>query len=122
MLVAYILTKQRFLRLKILKMKDTGIFRHGNFEYVIDRKRIYQKKFLGWKLFFWSMYLEGNPNPIEFDDKTFHIVQADVPIDEIAILLKRLRKVFYEVIIIILVLINLLVSGFIYGKISGVIQ
>ena len=84
MLVAYILTKSRFLRVKLVRNKESGVFKKGGYEYTIDRKKIYTKKFLGLKLFFWAMYLEGNPYPMEFDEKGYKIVKSDVDSDKLS--------------------------------------
>ena len=103
MLVVYILTKARELKVKILRKTDSGIFRYKDFEYHIDRKKIYQKKFLNWKPFFFSMYLEGNPNAMEFDDeKGYRINECEVPLDEIAIILRKIRRGVEEIVILIL--------------------
>lgn len=120
MFVAYILTKSKFLKFKIIKLKDSGIFTKDNFEYKIDRERIYQKKFLGFfKLYFWSMYLEGNPNPIKFTDKGYDTGAVDMTLDEIAIILKKLRDKGKEIVYIILLLLNLLLSLSIWVKVWG---
>lgn len=112
MLVAYILTKSKFLRVKFVKLQDSGVFKHGDFEYRIDRKRIYQKKFLFFKLFFWSMYLEGVTDPLEFNDLTYEVKELDTPLDEIAILLRKIRNGIFDVIIVLAVVFNLILTGY----------
>lgn len=101
MLVVYILTKAKELKVKIVKNVQGGMFRYKDFEYKVDRKKIYQKKFLGFKTFFFSMYLEGNGNPIEFDDAKYSISAVDVPLDEIAIILRKIRRGVAEIIMLL---------------------
>lgn len=110
MLVVYILTKSKFLKVKIVRDKEGGVFKYGNFEYHIDRQRIYQKKFLFFKLFFWSMYLEGVPNPLEFSEFGYSIGSSDVPLDELAILLRKIRHGFLDLLIALLVLFNMVIT------------
>lgn len=119
MLVAYILSKSRFLKTRIIRLKDSNVFKHGNFEYKVDREKIYQKKFLGFKLFFWSMYLEGNPDPIEFRDRDYSISYNDVPIDDIALILHKLKMLRIEIISIIILAFNLLLTIGVVYKLYG---
>lgn len=110
MLLCYILSKHRFLRLKICRNKEIGVFKKGGYEYNIDRKKIYTKKILGFKTVFWCMYLEGNPNPIEFDESGVQTVVSDVPLDELAILMHKVIHGVIEIAIILLVVFNLLLT------------
>lgn len=106
MLVAYILTKQKHLRIKLVRNKEIGVFKKSNFEYRIKRGCIYTKKFLGIKLFFWSMYFEGNPDPIEFDDPDIKV--SGIAIDDVALILKKLLSRIYEIIGIIFSVLSLI--------------
>jgi len=101
MLVVYILTKDKELKVKLVRNAQGGMFRYKDFEYKIDRKKIYQKKFLNWKTFFFSMYLEGNSNPLEFDDNQWSISPVEVPLDEIAIILRKIRRGLIEALIMV---------------------
>ena len=107
MFVVYILLRNRMVKVKLVR--DKSIFVYKGFEYRIDRSRIYQKKALGFKLFFWSMYLEGNPNPIEFDDP-IRISDSRVPLDKIALLLNKLKYNLYMIIVIVVVVVNLMAT------------
>lgn len=108
MFIAYILTKANFLRFKLIRLNNDGVFKHGNYEYKIDRKKIYQKKLFGLKLIFFSMYFEGNPDPIEFNEKGFKLEQSDIPLNDIAIILNKINSMKFTIYILIIVAINLL--------------
>lgn len=93
MFVAYILTKGRFLRIKIIGDKTESVFKKGSYEYNIDPECMYQKKFAFLKLFFWSMYVEGFPNPLKFNVKGGTVTsQGDVPLDEIALIVQKVVR------------------------------
>ena len=118
MLLAYILSKSRFLRIKIVRNKESGVFKKGGYEYVIDRKKIYTKKVFGIKTVFWCMYLEGNPNPIEFnEEKGISITTSDVPLDEIAILIRKVIHGVMEVLTLLLVAFTFLMTIIIAFKV-----
>lgn len=122
MLVAYILTKSKFLKVKFVRLKDDAVFSCNKLEYNINRQRIYQKKFLGIKLFFWSMYLEGNPDPIEYKDSSYEIKDADVPLDEISTLAKKMRQTIYEKYIFLIMILNLLLTLGLFMKVFDMIK
>lgn len=107
------------MKLKIVRENEVGIFRHKGFEYVIDRKAIYTKRLFGIRKIFWSMYLEGNPNPIVFDDKGYTIGVSDVPIDEIALLMRKVMRGVMDILLIILVVFNLIVSIVLAGYVMN---
>ena len=119
MLIAYILTKSRFLKIKIIKNKEIGVFKKDKFEYIIDRSKIYQKKFLGFKTFFFSMYLEGNPNPLEFTETGYNLQGSDVPLDEIALLIRKVMHGAIELIMLLLIAFNLILTGGILYILTG---
>jgi hypothetical protein len=121
MIFAYILTKTRHLRLKIVGNRQSGTFKKKNFEYNINRERIYTKKFL-WKTVFWCMYFEGNPNPIFFDEKNKTIDISDVPIDEIAILMNRILKNTLMIVMLILIAFNFLLTVALLLKVYGYVS
>jgi len=102
MLVVYILTKAKELKVKVVRDTSGGMFSYKDFEYKIDRKKIYQKKFLGFRNFFFSFYLEGNGNPLEFDDSRYNISPVEVPLDEIAVILRKIRRGMLEILMIVL--------------------
>lgn len=120
MLIAYILSKSRHLRFKLVRGKDSGVFTKGDFEYVIDRKKIYTKRIFAIKTIFWSMYLEGVRNPIEFDDKNYTIAQTDIPLDEMAILLKKLKGSFEKIILLIMAF-NIILTLLILMQLNGMV-
>jgi hypothetical protein len=101
MLVIYVLTKAKELKVKIIRDTKSGMFQYRDYEYRIDRKRIYQKRFLNFKTFFFSFYLEGNPIPLEFDDKDYNVSMTDVPLDEIAVILRKIRRGLSDIIMIL---------------------
>ena len=113
MLIAYILNKDRSLSVKLVRSKNNGIFTYNGHEYTVDTGRIYQKKALFVKSFFWSMYMEGNPNPIEFTETGFNVDSGHVSLDEISYLLRKIRKTKQELIFMLVLagsfLMNLLV-------------
>lgn len=119
MLVAYILSKSRHLSVKIVKNREKGVFRKAGFEYKIDRSKLYTKKFLGLKLFFWSIYLEGVSEPLEFTDKGYNLDSADIPLDEIALLIKKILRGALQILLIIIVCFNFLLTLIVLFKVYG---
>jgi hypothetical protein len=92
MFVVYIITKQKEMILKLIRKPDVKVFTYSGFEYRINPERIYSKKFLFMKYFFWTMYIQDNPEPLEFKDDKLVIPDQDIPMDEIAYIIKQLRK------------------------------
>lgn len=119
MLYCFILSKSRFMRVKKLYFnREIGTFNFRGFEYNIDRKKIYTKrKPLGIGSVFWCMYLEGNPNPIEFDDAGYNVSGSDVPIDEIALIINKILNNKINIVMLIIVGFNIVLTTMIIMKV-----
>lgn len=92
MIVAYIITEQRKMVVKLITQDDAKVFSWKGFEYNVRAEKMYQKKFFGFKTFFFSMYIQGNPEPVSFDSAGRIDLVQDVPINELAILMRKIRK------------------------------
>lgn len=92
MLIAYILTKQRRWVIRPIVHPDEVVFTYKGFEYYIDPDCIYSKKFFGFKTFFCIIYVQNNPKPLKFTDIGILVDSGEVPIDEIARLMRKIRK------------------------------
>lgn len=110
MFVAYILTKSRFWTWKIVNDRKFSVFKKNGLEYKIDPQCMYQKRILGLKAMFVSMYFEGNPNPIGFDILSNQIMVSDVPIDDVALIVRKVMRGIMDIVFIILIGITLVVS------------
>jgi hypothetical protein len=121
MLVAYILTKSRYLKIKLVK-DNSGIFRYKDFEYTIKRDRIYGKKFLGLKHFFFAFYLEGHSEPIEFKEDSYNLIQSEVPLDEIAYLMRKIRNGILDILMVIISAVTLITVIAIAIKVFEVVE
>lgn len=112
MLIAYILGRDRLLRIKFIRGSHGGVFKKGEFEYKIDRDKIYQKKALFLKLFFFSLYLEGIPDPLEFTQKDYVLDQSQVPLNEIGILLSKLKFGLIELLMLVMTAVTLILVAY----------
>lgn len=92
MFIAYILTKQRQLKLKIIRSASEKVFTYADFEYEIDMEKVYSKKFLGIKVFFFSLYIQDNPKPLKFIQAGIDYSEQDIPINELAYFASLLKK------------------------------
>ena len=96
MFVAYIMTKQNELVLKLIRARgaDKKVFTRAGFEYNIQPDRIYFKRFLFIKYFRFSIYIQDKPEPLKFDMRTgkLDVGDQDIPMDEIAYIIKQLKK------------------------------
>lgn len=117
MLIAYILTKSRFLKWKIVRNKESGVFKKGGYEYNLDRKCQYQKRVLGVKVVLWSMYFEGNPNPLEFDEEEGVSTVSDIPIDDTALIIRKVLRGVLDVVLVVLVAFTFLMTIVIAWKV-----
>lgn len=90
MLIAYILLKTGYLKVKRIKAGQT-VFVYLGCEYQVDRKLIREKKFFGMKSFFWLMYDQDNPIPLDFDKGQVVRASQDIPINELAYFANLLR-------------------------------
>lgn len=113
MLVAYILTKSRFLKLRLIRKTSQEKFTYKDKQYNIDQNCVYLKRFLGFKLFTWSMYVEGVVDPLEFTNKGYRVVSS-TPLNVVAKLMYKLKLLFYEKILIGLMIINLIAIILLY--------
>lgn len=118
MLVAYIMRKSRGLAIKPL-LRDCEVFTYDGKEYEIDIEAVYTKKFFGVKTFFWILYIEGVRNPVKFGSESFMIDKGKTRLDTVSIMMNRLRRSKEEIIILILIALNLLVSIGIYATMRG---
>ena len=120
MIIAYILCKDRSLRIRFIRRSNDGVFEYNGLEYTIDPSKIYSKKLFFIKTFFWIMYMEGNPNPIEFKDDNISITN-DVSLNEISIILKKIRNAKKEMILLILIALNTLMLFYLVYGISEIL-
>lgn len=103
MFVAYILDKTGHWKSKIIikSKRQGGVFQDGSFEYNIRRdRRFFKRFFIKW--FFCSFYIEGYPEPLDFKDGSVLYGGSEVPINDIAILLRKFNKLIIEIIIIVI--------------------
>jgi len=108
MLVVYLITKKRELKVRILK-SNKEIFNYNGVDYFIDPEAIYQKKFCFIKTFFWIMFIEGCTNPVRFKDDGIYHMKA-VGLNEKAYLLRKVRNAKQELIMLLVVIFNLLIT------------
>lgn len=105
--INYILTSTNELIIKPIYKTNQTTFDYEGLEYKINKKYIYKKKFLGFKTFFFSFYIQGNVNPISFSNiDLIPNVTEDVPINEIAILMRKIRKTVLDEILNFVTIIN----------------
>ena len=91
MFIAYIVLETGRMVLKRVKDGDFT-FKYKNFEYNVRKEKRYTKKFLGIKEFFFSMYQQGNSEPLYIDSTSDKfMVQQDVPLNDVAFILGKLR-------------------------------
>lgn len=90
MLIGYILLKTGYLKVKFIKRGQT-VFVWKGCEYQIDRRLIREKKFFGVKSFFWLMFDQDNPIPLDFDKGQVVRASQDIPINELAYFANLLR-------------------------------
>jgi hypothetical protein len=90
MLVAYILTKTGSTKTKIVR-SGKSVFIWKGCEYQIDFTKKREKKFLGIKSFFWLMFEQDNPIPLDFDKGQIVRANQDIPINELAYFVNLLR-------------------------------
>lgn len=120
MLVVYLLTRTRNLKIKFVK-DNKPVFRHKGKEYKIDPEAIYTKRALGFKKFFWSMYMQDYPAPLKFKagmvDK-----RDDVPLDDVAYILNKIRMGIVGEIGVIVSIVTLFCVIFMLMQQNGLIQ
>lgn len=92
MFVAYILTKQNEMVVKFIKNPSSEVFTKYGFEYNIQSSCIYAKKFLWIKYFRWSFYVQDKKDPIKLHDIKGQLESQEVPLDEIAYIIRMLKK------------------------------
>lgn len=111
MLVCYILTN-RVNKIKIV-MKDgekTFTDKDG-FVYNIVSDCVYYKKFFRVKFFRFSQYCKGNPNPIPIQNWENNISNIKLTnINYLAVLLWKLKKLIWEKISVVLLVIVILLQ------------
>lgn len=119
MFVAYIITKTRDFKLKIVRRPDGDIFTYKDFEYRIDMSKQMVKKFLWYRPFYISIYFEGNPEPIDFKDGTYSTDRTEVPLNEIAILVRKARGFLNENLTMMMVAGCLILLILLYVELGG---
>lgn len=92
MFVAYILTKQNEMVVRFIRDSSAEVFTKNGFEYNISSECIYSKKFLWIKYFRWSFYIQDNKEPLKLHNIKDKLISQDVPLDEIAYIIRMLKK------------------------------
>ncbi len=110
MIIAYILNKNNYLGVKIIGNRNKGVFKYNGEEYLVDRSCLMQKKFLGFKTFFFLLYVEGNKNPLEIDVKDGIVSTKQVSLNALAYILNKIRTTKQERIMMFLIAGNLILS------------
>ena len=90
MLIGYILTKTGGTKLKIIR-NGQSVFIWKGCEYQVDFKKKREKRFLGMKTFFWLMWEQDNPLPLDFSHGIVIRANQDIPINELAYFVNLLR-------------------------------
>lgn len=122
MLIAYILSSARLLRIKVITARHRGsVFKKGDVEYSINPDYQYQKKFLGFKTFFFSLYYEGNPNPLKITKSGIESVD-DVPLSEMSYIAGKVVRSKNDKIFMVLLALTLFVTLVVAGKVYGFIN
>ena len=107
---AKILLKSRQWKRKFVSDRNAGAFKYKGMEYRINRSALYRERMFLIKNVFVSCYFEGVPDPIVFDEKGSYIVNQGIPIDDVALLFRKIMRGIMDIILIILVVISLLVN------------
>lgn len=96
MFVAYFIKKTKQKVLKIVKKDDLGNFERKGINYNINPDAVMWKKAFGIKLFRYSDYFEGNPNPIVYDFASENIIVDNIYVNSVAIMMKKILKWWVE--------------------------
>lgn len=78
--------------IKFIRDPTTKVFTYKDCEYNIDPTAKYEKKFLGIKTFFFSMYEQDYPDPLRFEEGRLIRNDQDIPIGELAYFIRLLKK------------------------------
>lgn len=78
--------------MKIIRDPSTKVFVYKDCEYNIDPTAKYEKKFLGIKTFFFSMYEQDYPDPLRFEEGRLIRNEQEIPINELAYFIRLLKK------------------------------
>lgn len=91
MFVAYVFTKQNYCRLKLITKKELEAFTVSGdvTEYKINKKRIYRKKFLFLFPFFFSVYRQGDPDPVDIHGE--NVSHETTYINEVSQVLRNIK-------------------------------
>jgi hypothetical protein len=90
MLIGYILTKTGGTKLKFIR-NGISVFIWKGCEYQVDFSKKREKRFFGMKTFFWIMWEQDNPLPLDFNAGQVIRANQDIPINEMAYFMNLLR-------------------------------